>query len=111
MTLPNAENAFIEEQKLTDYLLNLNHKVGFSKAKFFRARGYDESNIQRLESELLKLAIQNEVSEIERTDFGAKYVILGEIDTPSGQKATLRTVWQIRNGEEYPRFITAYPET
>lgn len=111
MKMPNAEKAFIEKRKLGDYLLNLNHKVGFSKAKFFRARGYDESNITRLESDLLNIAIQNEVAEIEITDFGTKYVVFGDINAPNGRPSIVRTVWVIRKGEDYPRFVTAYPET
>jgi aspartate/tyrosine/aromatic aminotransferase len=111
MKLPNAEKAYVEKQKLTGYLLNLSHPVGFSKAKFFRANGFNESNVAYFENELLKLAIQNEVAEIEETSFGKVYVVIGSIDAPNGQKLKVRTVWEIRDDAENPRFVTAYPES
>ena len=40
MMLPNAEDAYIPPEKLTDYLLLETHAVGKSKAKFFRSHGY-----------------------------------------------------------------------
>ncbi len=114
MKIPNAEKAFVEKQKLTSYLFKLTHKVGYSKAKFFRANGFNESNLAYFESELLKVASENEVSEIEQTsfgNFGNLYVIVGSIDAPNGQKIRVRTVWEIREGAENPRLVTAYPES
>ena len=38
--LPNASCAYVEEKRITTYLLDLNHRDGKSKAKFFRNRGF-----------------------------------------------------------------------
>ena len=40
MRLPNAERAVIEEVKVRDYLLALDHPVGRAKARFFVALGF-----------------------------------------------------------------------
>ncbi|MEN8217816.1 MAG: DUF6883 domain-containing protein [Pseudomonadota bacterium] len=37
MPLPNAENAFIDTRKLTDYCLNLEHFEGRHKARVFKS--------------------------------------------------------------------------
>ena len=39
--LPNGGCALVEEKKVVEYLLNLAHPDGTSKAKFFLARGFD----------------------------------------------------------------------
>ena len=39
MKLPNAENAYVEERKITAYLLDPEHEEGGSKARFFLAFG------------------------------------------------------------------------
>lgn len=49
MKIPNSQNAFIPLSKLRDYLLSETHAVGKSKAKLFRAKGFNTSNINLLE--------------------------------------------------------------
>ena len=41
--------------------------------------------------------------------YGTKYIIDGEIATPLGITARLRTVWVVESQDERPRFVTAYP--
>ena len=43
MKLPNAENAYVPEPKVTGYLLDPTHPVGGSKARFFLAFGFRAS--------------------------------------------------------------------
>jgi len=38
-----------------------------------------------------------------------KYEVHGTITGPEGAKAEIVSVWMVRYGEDYPRFITAYP--
>jgi hypothetical protein len=40
MNLPNAENAKVEKEKITGYLLNASHSYGGSKAIFFTRFGF-----------------------------------------------------------------------
>ena len=42
MKLPNAQLAFIDPKKITEYLLNATHRYGASKAFFFSGFGFDE---------------------------------------------------------------------
>ena len=57
--LPNAENAFIEEAKLTSYLLNLAHREGGPKAAFFVAFGFSPGAPDVLAEALLEQARNN----------------------------------------------------
>ena len=54
--LPNHEQAYIPEPKLTKYLLSETHAVGKSKAKYFRSLGYTEANADQLADGLLMIA-------------------------------------------------------
>jgi hypothetical protein len=45
LSLTNRENAFIQPEKLIDYLLLENPSVGKSKAKFFRELVFNEENV------------------------------------------------------------------
>lgn len=109
MKLPNAESAFIPKEKLTQYLLSETHPVGRAKAAFFRTAGYNDSTVSLLEARLLELARANEVTQVNETNRGTKFVIEGEITTPSRRSVRLRTVWIIEPHEPRPRFVTAYP--
>jgi N-acetylglutamate synthase-like GNAT family acetyltransferase len=79
LLLPNRENAFIQPEKLTGYLLSETHSVGKSKAKFFCELGFNEENVDILEQELLKVANFQEITETITTKHGTKYVIIGII--------------------------------
>ena len=111
MKLPNRKSAIISKPKLTEYLLSLTHKKGKSKAKFFRSIGFDESNLEKLEKSLLKIAKSNEVQRVDKakSDILIKYVIDGFINAPNGRKYKIRTIWGIRVESKIPRFITAIP--
>lgn len=109
MQLPNRENAYIQPIKLTGYLLSETHPVGKSKAKFFRELGFNESNLNILEQELLSLARFHEVADMVSTIHGTKYAIAGTINTPINRPVSILTVWIVDSGQENPRFITARP--
>jgi hypothetical protein len=109
MKLPNAERAIVEDEKIRDYLLSLEHPVGRSKARFFISLGFARHRWQELQQALLDLA-QNEEAELgPATKFGQKYVVRGMIQGPTGRTAMVRSAWIILQGEDAPRFVTAYP--
>lgn len=110
MKLPYRENAYIPPAKLTEYLLSDAHPVGRSKAKFFRAAGFDETNVTVLEQRLIALAQTEEVKEVVSSPHGTKYVIEGALPTPAGGVIQVRTVWIVEPGQDRPRFVTAYPQ-
>jgi hypothetical protein len=109
MKLPGREKAYVPPRKLVDYLLSASHPVGRSKAKFFRAVGFDEMNAGALERGLVDIARSEDVTEVERTRHGIKYAVEGVLQTPAGGSKRIRTVWIIETGQESPRFVTAYP--
>jgi hypothetical protein len=40
LCLPGISSARVEQKKIAEYLLNLDHPQGASKARFFQARGF-----------------------------------------------------------------------
>jgi hypothetical protein len=109
MQLPNRYKAYIPLPKLTTSMLSETHAVGKSKAKFFRALGFDETNMDLLERGLITIAQTEPVNETVSTPYGEKYVIEGNLQSPTNLTAKVRTVWIIETGEDSPRFVTAYP--
>jgi len=107
--LPNHEQAYIPEPKLTKYLLSETHAVGRAKAKYFRSLGYTETNADQLADALLMIAKSKGVSQEVTTPYGTKYVVEGDLFTPIGTTVRIRTVWVVESHDERPRFVTAYP--
>jgi hypothetical protein len=107
--LPNAENAIITQDKLTEYLLSPSHLIGKWKARFFLSIGFSKTKTDDLKSALLHVAKSGEVTNRQTTDFGIKYVVDGVIRGPSGKTANVRTVWVQEQGQDQPRLVTAYP--
>jgi hypothetical protein len=64
MILPNRDEAYIPQQKLTAYLLSGTHAVGRSKARFFREHGFDDANVEVLEERLLAIARHERVQDM-----------------------------------------------
>lgn len=109
MLLPNRNKAYIPPPKLIEYLLSETHAVGKSKAKFFRACGFDETNVAMLEQGLLSIAQTETVAEVVQSPYGTKYIIDGFLETPSSTSVKVQTVWITEEGDARPRFVTAYP--
>ena len=106
---PNREQAYIPEPKLSKYVLSETHAVGKAKAKYFRSLGYTEANANELADALLMIAKSEGVSKKVTTPYGTKYIVEGELVTPSGTTARIRTVWVVEPHDKRPRFVTAYP--
>jgi hypothetical protein len=110
MRLQNGDHAFIAPSKLQGYLLSGTHPAGQSKAKFFRAMGFDETTLPMLQAGLLSIAKECEVTQVSSSPHGMKYVIDGSLSTPAGHVVSIRTIWIIDTGQDTPRFVTAYPQ-
>jgi hypothetical protein len=109
MQLPYIDEAHVSELKSSEYLLADDHPTGRSKALFFRTLGFrkDQPAVMRLA--LLQHATVNDVSSVQQTVFGSKYLIDGRLSGPNGNSARIRSIWFIEAGEHGPRLITAYP--
>ena len=109
MKLPNLEKAIIPRAKIEGYLLSPIHSVGRHKAVFFNSLGYAQTEWQKLERDIRKL-LTVEARPTEETEHGRKYEIRASITGPNGRSTAIITAWIVMHGEEFPRFITAYPE-
>jgi hypothetical protein len=107
--VPNGDQAVVDQTKLTDYLLSLEHHVGRHKARFFAAHGFSGEHWEDLRRALLRHVIDHVAIGIETNAFGTKFVVEGSLDCPDGRSPVIRTVWMIEVGHQIPRLVTAYP--
>lgn len=109
MRVPNARLAVIEPVKLHGYLVSGSHAVGRFKATFFLALGYSAEDWPRLEADLRSQHLSQDATLGEQTPYGQKYSIRATLVGPSGRSAEVVSAWIVRPGEDFPRFVTAYP--
>ncbi len=107
--LPNAESAYIDPRKVSDYLLNLRHPDGGPKAAFLMRFGFGLDNPQALIEALLAHGQSNTVARLQKKEFGTSYIVEGPLNTPDGRNPNLRTVWIVENDGSAPCFVTAMP--
>jgi hypothetical protein len=107
--LPNQEYAHVPPEKLTNYLLDLTHKHGKSKAQFFLAFGFTIDAWEQFAEALIQLAQSNPVTTITQTPHGMHYVVDGILKTPDERNPKIRTIWKILSGQANPSLVTAYP--
>jgi hypothetical protein len=105
-----ASTALIDRLKIAHYLLSESHPVGRFKSNFFTAFGYSAGAWEVLAADLQRHAAENEAVATEKSRYGQKYEVRGSLRTTSGRTVALVTVWIILDGEDVPRFVTAYPE-
>src|SRR4051812_37318294 len=102
MRLPNADRAVVDPAKVRDYLLAAAHPVGRFKAGFFVSLGYVAEQWERLRDDILILGYAGAVLTETATPYGRKFEVDGILTAPSGRSATVRTVWLMRTGEDFP---------
>ena len=107
--LPNAEEAVIDAEKLRSYVLSSAHPVGRFKAAFFRKLGYSADNWEAFARGLREVILSQDITRVENTRYGQKFIIGGPLPAPTGETVQIVTVWVILRGEKVPRFVTAYP--
>lgn len=99
--------------KYNDYLLNLNHKQGGSKAKFLKdVLGYEKGDSKILH-EAISNAIKGKIPDnIEATEYGVKhnYKVKLKAKDGSDHTANVTIVIQKDNGKVMWRLITITPD-
>jgi len=103
------ERALIDPSKIRDYLLDLDHPIGRSKAALFLSLGYTRVHWTRLAHDLVWHAREYGAYEVQPNAYGLKYMVSGILRGPLGRSALLESVWIILDGEDFPRLVTAYP--
>lgn len=100
------------KDKLENYLLNLEHKKGGPKAKFFIEKlGYTKNNYKQF-YEAVKESIDGKTPfKISKTEFGLKYEFHEKIKGVNGKEieANVIVITQKDNGKRVYRIISAYP--
>ncbi len=109
LRLPNARQARVEQEKITDYLLSATSPRGQIKAGFFSRFGFHLDGWRELAEALRVHGGAHEVTRVVETAYGLRYYVDGSIETPDGRNPQVRTVWQFDIGRDYPRLITAHP--
>ena len=109
--LPHPEQTVISIDKLTGYCLNAEHHPGKHKARVFKSAlnlGIEDAEI--LKTALLDAVHRNVAVPTKRNAYGEKYIIDFEM-SHSGRTAEVRSIWIVRNDENFPRFVTCYIST
>lgn len=106
--LPNGAAARVDIAKISGYLLNPGHPVGRHKARVFRAAlGLTAEHAALLQSALRTAAASQDAS-LERQDrFGDQYTVHFEL-AHEGRVREIRSLWIVRSGENFPRFVSAF---
>lgn len=107
--MPNSANADIPDLKLTGYLLSETHPDGMAKARLLRSAGYNQRNSDTLKQDLLAIARNGLVTDVISNEYGTKYVVDGELNSPDGIVLQMRTIWIVAVGQVRPRLVTLYP--
>lgn len=103
-------DCIVEDSKIKNYLLDINHPVGGGKAKFFLAGGFSPDE-PALFAEALKrhLHEHHTAAKTSKTSLGARRLVIeGAMTMPDGRAPEVRTIWDIDPGQKSPRLITAY---
>jgi hypothetical protein len=110
MKIPNSDRAIIESSKITDYLLNTEHQRGGAKAKLLIQFGYALDNWEKLEEDIRRFHLAQDVDLIIETPYGIRYQISANLITPIERPLLVKTVWQIDINTDFPRLITLVPD-
>jgi hypothetical protein len=109
MRVPNLDAAVVSQSKILDYLLQPSHPVGGPKARFFLRFGFLRERWFELANAIVDHARQNDVTLVERSEYGTRYVVDGPLQSPSGTALNVRAAWYIDRDGTTPRFVTAHP--
>lgn len=107
--LPDCECALVEQKKVVEYLLNLAHPDGQSKAKFFLGRGFSVSQWQSMRDALAVQGSRNLVTKVTSHPWGSRYQVDCNCPTPDQMNPCIRTIWEVATVGACPRLLTAHP--
>lgn len=109
MKLRGFDIVVVSEQKVSGYLLSPSHSAGRHKAVWLRAFGFVSTRWTELAAALRLHAAAHDVTAVDRSAFGIRYVLEGPLMTPDGRNPLARSVWFIEAGSDRPQFVTLYP--
>lgn len=101
----------VPKAKITDCLLDVDHAVGGSKARFFLSMGFSLAAWEHLAQALRERAARNPLMEAKPSGYGTVHVVRCSIVTPNGRDPCIRSIWMgtgVAGG--VVRLVTAYPD-
>ncbi|KQO70667.1 hypothetical protein ASG51_14165 [Methylobacterium sp. Leaf465] len=99
----------MRNNKLVDYLLDLSHPRGGSKARFFLAFGFSRDRPMELADALADHVLRTEGRPQNLTENGpTKLVFEGRLRAPNGREPWVRSVWQVE-ADGVARLVTVVP--
>jgi hypothetical protein len=108
MKIPGARRAFIDLRKLEEYSLSLEHPRGRHKARVFQsALNVSIENAAELELRIRQAIAEGECAPGESDRFGERYTVDFHW-ARQDRRATVRTTWIFRTGEDFPRLTSCY---
>lgn len=108
-TLPNADRAIVEPEKLRDYVLSPDHNHGRHKARvFMSALGIDRNSWEYLRNQISACVVDADASEVRTGRYGVRYSVPMLIEGLNGQTHEVTTGWIIEQEGAQPRLTTAY---
>jgi len=109
MKLSDSNELVVEREKIVGYLLNPGHADNGGKAAFFMQLGFKTEQWEILAAALKTLAIESDVTKVNESVHGKKYVIIGQIQSPGGKTPRVKTIWVVDKNQNTARLVTAYP--
>ena len=108
MKLPNAKQAFVDDEKLRNYCLNPSHSRGRNKARIFSALlGLTADQFAVLRDAILKAVLVEDARQGEGDSFGQRYIVDFQMTGPR-KTVTVRTAWIVLRHEDFPRLTSCY---
>lgn len=109
MKIPNNDQSYVADNKITDYLLSETHETGKHKADFFKSFGFTRSDIGTFKDSLSQHAVDRDIEVTKDSDYGTKYELKCQFMTPDKRNPCIVTVWIVEKGQEELKLVTAYP--
>jgi len=108
MKLPNAENSFIDKEKLIGYCLNDEHYTGKHKARVFSSvLNINSNNYLVLESAIKENILVSDAIFVKKSKYGELFYV-DFLMSYLTKSANIRTSWIIKTGEDFPRMTSCY---
>jgi hypothetical protein len=95
--------------KLSEYLLNPEHRAGGPKSVFFRAFGFSGDRLDVMIAALIAHPDLNPVEQVRTDQWGTRYVARCNVESPDGRNPCILTVWIVPPGQVDATLVTAYP--
>lgn len=109
--LVNADSAFVDERKLTQYSLNkesLNPDARSKAEMFSDILGFEKENWRLLQQKLVEGVQEYRPNQIKHSNDNDHYTIMIPVRGLNGNEVVLETAWQYLGKNDYPQLITAY---